>query len=121
VQEEGERDDSPSHLYVIVRTDIGQPHIGIQAAHSILEAVRVGVFHPRDSLHHPNFVFCGVDGLPHLQRAAERLTLDGICFHVWTDSIFKGEATAICTEPLSGSRRRPMRRYQLLKGGSSND
>lgn len=86
----------------------------MQAAHAVLEAVRAGVLDSAGPVH-PNFVLCGVPGLPHLLKAADHLLAAGVRFHTWTDSLFADQPTAICTEPLSGERRRPLRRYPLLK------
>lgn len=80
----------------------------------MLDAARAGVVPLAGP--HPNFVICGVPGVAGLLSAAAHLGRSGVRFHVWSDSLFGGDPTAICTEPLRGDRRAALRRYPLLKG-----
>ena len=56
-----------------------------------------------------------VPDLPSLLAACDRLARAGVRFHPWSDSLFPGGPTALCTEPLTGDRRKPLRRYPLFE------
>ena len=85
----------------------------VQAAHAAHEAARQGLSPP--SIRHPNFVLLGVRNRDALEEAEEYLRSHGIRTVVWTDDLFDNEPTALCTEPLMGGQRRPLRRFSLLK------
>ena len=99
---------------MIVRADLGPANAAVQAAHAVLEAVRAGVVDPAIPAH-PNFVLLAVPDLSALLAAADRLARAGVAFHPWSDSLFPGGPTALCTGPLTGDRRKPLRRYPLFE------
>ena len=97
-----------------MRADLGPANAAVQVAHAVLEAVRFGVVDPATTVH-PNFVLLAVPDRPALLAAADRVARAGVRFHAWSDSLFPGGPTALCTEPLAGDRRRPLRRYLLFE------
>ena len=60
-------------------------------------------------------VVCTVPNEAALREADERLGFRGIRTYMFVEDDFGDQATALATEPLSGSRRRALSEYPLWK------
>ena len=60
-------------------------------------------------------VVCSVPDEEALRAASERLTLRGIRHYMFVEDDFGDQATALATEPISGSTRKAFSSYPLWK------
>jgi hypothetical protein len=60
-------------------------------------------------------VLIGVDSQDHLKTTADYLGMHGIEFEMFFEPDVD-EYTAIASEPLFGSERKPLSKYKLFKG-----
>jgi len=97
-------------LYVLTRRDLSPAQQLVQAAHAVLEHAR----HIPPTAEHPHLVVAGVDGLPDLCRAADRLRERGVPFVDFREPDINDEPTAIAAGPVRGRDRAYFRRYRLL-------
>jgi hypothetical protein len=98
---------------VLVRTDLPVPQQLVQAVHAAYEA---GKHLAGDGSEIDSAVVCNVRNEEELLKAEHRLHLDGIRTVLFREPDIGDEATALATEPLDPSRRRPLSRYQLWEG-----
>ncbi|MEM6258218.1 MAG: peptidyl-tRNA hydrolase [Planctomycetota bacterium] len=101
-------------MYVLVRTDLPPAQQAVQSCHASIEAARHFL---EPDAHHPHLVVCGIRGEEALHQARDRLEALGVRCCAFVEPDRDHEVTALATEPLSGRRRRLLRRYKLLKPG----
>ena len=85
----------------------------MQVAHAAMAAVNTFGFTPGKP--HPNLVVCAAAGEPELAEAFNRLKAAGVPCCAWYEEDMGKALTAIATAPLSGDRRKPLRRFKLLR------
>lgn len=105
--------ETSSYIYEFVRRDlVNTSHVAVQASHSLYE---LGKCAEKDT--HPSFVFIGVENEKELMQVMEYLLNAGIQFKIFRDSMkpYDGSVTSVCTEPLTGEERNPLRHFKLLK------
>lgn len=99
------------YTYVFVRTDIPSEAQIVQAGHACLEA---GFDFPR-----PNgtchMVLIGVPSEEKLVNTARYLEDHEIAHRMFHEPDYGMGFSAIATEPIHGDRRKPLRKFQLLK------
>ena len=96
------------YTYLFIRKDLSNPQQIVQASHAALQAGnRFG--------EHSHLVLIGVESEDQLYKAADHLEQHQIEFEMFHEPDFDTGHTAICTRPLAGSERRPLRRFQLMK------
>jgi hypothetical protein len=88
----------------------------VQAAHAAIEAAR-HFLTQHDN--HPHLVLLGVADETELRRAATLISSIGIRISPFYEDDMDGQLTAVASEPVSGTARRPFRRYRLLQGGTT--
>lgn len=98
--------DTP-YTYLFIRTDLTLPQQIVQSSHAALEAGHAFG-------EHSHLICFGVDSEQALQKAAMYLEDNGIEHRMFYEPDVSGY-TSICTKPLCGDQRRPMRRFKLLK------
>jgi hypothetical protein len=64
---------------------------------------------------HPHICLCAVKNEASLISCAKYLDSHNIKFYAWYEPDLNNELTALAAEPLSGERRRCMRKFQCLK------
>jgi hypothetical protein len=95
------------YTYLFIRKDLSIPQQIVQASHAALEAGhRFG--------EHSHLVCIGVDGETKLHQAACLLDDLGINYQMFHETDI-GQNTAICTTPLRGDERKPMKKFKLYK------
>jgi hypothetical protein len=99
--------DTP-YTYLFIRKDLTSPQQIVQASHAALQAGNR--FGP-----HSHLVLIGVNCEEELYKAAGHLEQHEIEFEMFHEPDDNTGHTAICTRPLAGSERRPLRRFQLMK------
>ena len=95
------------YTYLIVRKDITVPQQIVQSAHASLDA---GYAFGK----HSHLVCCGVESENSLTSVAQYLDTNNILYKMFYEPDNKLGYTAICTEPLRGDNRNPMRKFRLL-------
>lgn len=99
--------DTP-YTYLFIRRDLSKPQQIVQASHAALQAGnRFGA--------HSHLVLIAVESEDELTKAADHLEQHDIEFEMFHEPDFDTGHTAICTRPLAGAERRPLRRFQLMK------
>jgi hypothetical protein len=73
-------------------------------------------FHALDSCH-PHLVVCGVPDQRALLDACRALARQGVRTTVFLEPDLGNRPTALAAEPVAGARRRPFRRFRLLRLG----
>jgi len=100
-------DDTP-YSYLFIRTDLTHPQQIVQASHAALEAGNR--FGP-----HSHLVLIGIKDEQALLQAAARLDESGIEHEKFFEPDNQAGYTALCTRPLQGEERKPLKRFRLLK------
>lgn len=98
-----------------MRRDLSLSQQVVQACHACIETARHLL--PPDAVH-PHLVILRVRSQSDLESVAARLDSYGIRFRKFREPDFEGEATAISTEPVSGSHRAIFKRYRCWEGDS---
>ena len=99
--------DTTPYTYLFIRKDLSIPQQIVQASHAAHNAgFRFG--------DHSHMVCFEIDGEDKLLTAAMHLETNGIAFHMFHEPDI-GEHTAICTMPLCGQQRRPLKRFKLYQ------
>lgn len=99
---------STPYTYLFIRKDLSGPQRIVQTAHAAHEAgERFGA--------HSHMALMGINDQKELLKTAEHLDRCGIRYQMFFEPDNDTGYTAIVTEPLIGERRKPMRRYSLLK------
>lgn len=97
-------------MYVIVRKDIPQPYLTVQACHAAIAATYSYGRHCQ-----PHLVLCAVDDENQLNDAFNRLKEQGVPCCSYSEPDFGYQVTAVATAALSSDERRPLRRFKLLE------
>lgn len=103
--------DTP-YTYLFIRTDLTHPQQIVQASHAALNAG--SRFGP-----HSHLVLIGVRNEQELYKAADHLEQHEIDFEMFHEPDYNTGHTAICTRPLVGTQRKPLKRFQLMKAEQS--
>lgn len=96
------------YTYLFIRRDLSGPQQIVQAAHAALQAGNR--FGP-----HSHLVLIDITSEDDLYKAADHLEQHDIQFEMFHEPDYDTGHTAICTQPLAGELRRPLRRYKLMK------
>lgn len=95
------------YTYLLIRTDLSAPRQLVQASHAAhLAGERFG--------DHSHLIAMKISNEAELLRAAAHLDMHGINYAMFHEPDYDTGYTAICTEPLRGDQRKPLRRYSLL-------
>lgn len=100
-------DSQTPYTYLMIRKDLSMPQRIVQTAHAAHEAGHAYGDHSHMAL-------LGITDERSLIKAADHLERNGIQYRMFYEPDISGY-TAIATEPLIGERRKPLRRYSLLK------
>lgn len=100
-----------AYTYLFIRRDLTAPQQIVQAAHA---AACAGYSFGE----HSHLICFGIKTEADLQKAAMFLESKGIKFEMFYEPDNDTAYTAICTEPLRGEQRKPMRRFSLLQDES---
>lgn len=98
---------SSPYTYLFIRKDLTTPQQIVQTAHAAHQAGEQ--FGP-----HSHMALMGATNEQNLLKIAADLDDNGIKYQLFFEPDIDSY-TAIATEPLSGERRQPLRRYSLLK------
>jgi hypothetical protein len=99
--------DTP-YTYLIVRTDLSYPQQIVQASHAALEAgTKYGP--------HSHLVLLSAKNEQELIDSAEKLSKVGISYQMFFEPDNQAGYTALCTRPLQGVERKPMKQFALLR------
>jgi hypothetical protein len=100
-----------AYTYLFIRRDLPGPTQIVQAAHAAAEAGhKFG--------EHSHLICFGIHDQNDLLKASIFLESKGIRFQMFFEPDHNTGYTAICTEPLKGDARKPMRRFSLLQPDS---
>ncbi len=100
--------DNTPYSYLFIRTDLSHPQQIVQASHAALEAGNR--FGP-----HSHLVLIGLKDEQALLQAAAQLDDHGIDHEKFFEPDNQAGYTALCTRPLQGEERKPLKRFRLLK------
>jgi len=103
---------SNAYSYVFVRTDLTCPQQIVQAGHACMwVGSEIG---PQESA--VNFVLSAAKDEVELEEIAMYLEMNGIKYKIFKETMpeINGH-TAICTFPLVGPERAPMRKFKLMR------
>lgn len=95
------------YTYLFIRKDLTIPQQIVQSAHA---AACAGYAFGE----HSHLICFGIDSQDDLIKAAQHLERHGIRFEMFFEPDYQTGHTAICTEPLQGERRKPMKRFTLF-------
>ena len=101
------------YSYVFVRTDLTVPHQIVQAGHA---AMWVGQdYGPTEKA--INFVLCPAKDEIDVEEIALYLDMHGIKYRMFKETMPEIDGhTAICTFPLHGDQRKPLKKFNLMRG-----
>jgi len=94
------------------------PQWAVQACHAAIEAARHSLIPPTDD--HPHLVLCGIHSELALAGVVARLSRLAIAHRTFCEPDLGGQLTAVCTQPLRGRQRLPLRRYGCLALPNTN-
>jgi hypothetical protein len=97
------------YIYMFVRGDLSHPQQIVQTAHAVDE---IGKRHKSDGTSY--MVLCEAKDEDDLFDISMFLARNNIDHHTFHEPDIDGY-TAIATQPLRGTARKPMRRFQLKK------
>ena len=106
-------DTRKNHVYVFIRRDLPFSQIVVQACHAAIEAAPL----ISSDLDHPHLVVFGIKNEQHLQKALNRLRVEGVECRPFVEPDRGNELTAFATEPIFSERRHLFRRYNCLSSG----
>lgn len=101
-----------AYVYVFVREDLSPPQQAVQSAHAVIEATKT--FNLERLPDHPSVVILSAKNENRLNRVRKYLIDQGILHVQFFEPDMDNQLTAIATQPLFGSRREVLRKYQLL-------
>ena len=94
----------------MVRRDLPQPHLTVQAIHAAIAATHTFGAHPC-----PHVVLCSVENERQLLDLFNGLKEQGVPCCSMNEPDFVGDPmTAIATAPLAGKQREPLRKLPLF-------
>lgn len=97
-----------AYTYLFIRRDLTTPQMIVQASHAAAHAgTKFG--------DHSHMICFGIHTESDMLKAAVFLESKGIQFEMFFEPDNDTGHTAICTEPLRGEQRKPMRRFSLLQ------
>ena len=102
---------------MFVRIDLTPSQQAVQACHAAIEAARSSLFPPGDE--HPHLVLCGIGSEIELLNVLARLARLDIAFRPFCEPDLGGELTSLCTRPLRGDERLPLRHFRCLGASRS--
>lgn len=98
----------PTYTYLFIRKDLTASQKIVQASHAAHNAgQRFG--------DHSHMVLFGINDELEMKKAALFLESKGIQFELFYEPDFDTGYTSICTQPLRGEERKPLRRFTLLQ------
>jgi hypothetical protein len=100
-------------VYLISRLDLPRNHLTVQAAHAAIAAT---LTYGQPGRTHPHLVVCAVKDEVELEAAFEKLKESGVPVVAYREDDMGDALTAVCTAPLMGEERRPLKRFRLLPG-----
>jgi hypothetical protein len=100
--------DNTPYTYLFIRLDLEPARQIVQAAHAALEAGHAFG-------EHSHLVLIGANSEQQLLNIAEHLTTHQIEFQMFHEPDYNTGHTAICTRPLTGDERKPLRKFSLMK------
>ena len=100
---------------MLVRSDLPQPHLSVQACHAVLAATNA---YGRPLATHPNLVLCAV-APEDMEREFNRLKDCGVACVGWYEPDFGGVLTAVATGLVCGEGRKEFRGYRLVRQGGA--
>ena len=96
------------YTYLFIRRDLSGPQQIVQSAHAALNAgKRFGS--------HSHLVLIDTSSEQELFRTASHLNDHEIEFEMFHEPDHDTGYTAICTQPLTGDQRKPLRRFKLMQ------
>ena len=96
------------YSYLLIRKDLTGPQQIVQSSHAAHKAGhRFG--------DHSHLICFGINTENDLLKASDYLNAKGIAHEMFYEPDGGAGYTAICTQPLIGVNRTPMRRFSLLK------
>jgi hypothetical protein len=99
-------------MYIFIREDLDPTYQIVQAAHATHEAgIRFGKTEMPT-----HFVLVGAKDQSQLEKIAMHLDFHQIEFEMFFESDNDVGYTAIATRPLYGDERKPLRKFNTLKG-----
>lgn len=104
------QDIGKEYSYVIVRKDIPEAHKSVQGTHAAIEQFR------NSNLEHPSVIYVVVKNENKLKKVIKDLLELEIDFSIFREpmSPYDNSITAVCTQPLSGDKRKYMQKFMLL-------
>jgi len=101
------------YSYVFVRTDLTVPQQIVQAGHVCMwVGSEIG---PQEGA--VNFVLSPAKCEVELEEIAMHLEMHGIKYKIFKETMPEiAGHTAICTFPLVGDQRKPLKKFQLMRG-----
>ncbi len=101
-----------TYTYVFVREDLNHATRIVQAAHAAFEMGRDLSRPSQESI--DNLIVIGVKDRTELESVASELDYRGIRHHMFFEPDYNLGHTAICSEPVSDSKKKIFRKYKLL-------
>jgi len=83
----------------------------VQVSHSVIEATKAFL---SENLEHPHLVVLSVKDQTALFKVARKLDTTGVRYRIFIEPDRGDEATALCTEVISGDARRIFKNYQCI-------
>lgn len=97
-----------AYTYLFIRRDLTGPQQIVQGAHAAACAGhKFG--------EHSHLICFGIKSQDDLLKASQFLESKGIRYEMFYEPDYDTGYTSICTEPLTGEQRKPMRRFSLLQ------
>lgn len=104
--------DKTPYTYLFIRQDLPIETQIVQSAHAAHSA-------GESFGQHSHLIAFGAKSEQALLAIADRMTEHGIRYEMFFEPDNDVGYTAICTSPLTGDDRKPMRKYSLLKSNPS--
>lgn len=97
-----------AYTYLFIRRDLSPAKRIVQAAHAAHNAgEKFG--------DHSHMILFGIKDEADLRKAAAFLDTKGIKYEMFYEPDYDTGYTSICTEPIRGDQRKPLRRFSLLQ------
>lgn len=99
------------YVYVLTRLDLPHSHRTVQAVHAAIAATFA---YGQPDRTHPHLVVCAVADEAEMLDAFNELKAAGVPCCGYHEDDMAGSLTAVATAPLTGTDRKPLRRFKLL-------